>query len=117
MALLIDMIILLLLAGTLGYAYLVDRRVRAMMAALQSLGPLVGEFSAAVDRSESTVRSLQAVPDTRAAAPRADEPRLTRTHAAQARPGAAQMPLGMTRVSNKADLVRGFFDTARSSGA
>ncbi len=140
MALLIDMIILLLLAGTLGYAFLVDRRVRALMAALRSLGPMVGEFSAAVDRTESTVKSLRGNGAARSAPERADEPRLTRrksgaSHPAgrapqgdvapahkldsapSGEPAASQLPPGMTRVTGKADLVRGFFETVRSGGA
>lgn len=140
MALLIDMIILLLLAGTLGYAFLVDRRVRALMAALRTLGPVVGEFSAAVDRTQSTVGFLRGESAARPAAKRGDEPRLTRAAsgasapgeptsqgdadtarkpgaARSAEPSASQLPPGMTRVTGKADLVRGFFETVRSGGA
>lgn len=140
MALLIDMTILLLLAGTLGYAFLVDRRVRALMAALRSLEPMVGEFSAAVDRTESSVKFLRGNGATRSAPKRGDEPRLTRTAdrasaaAAQApqgdsdadntaasereaAPAPSQLPPGVTRVTGKADLVRGFFETVRSGGA
>lgn len=136
MALLIDATILLLLAGTLGYAFLVDRRVRALMAALRALEPVVGAFSEAVERSESSVRSL------RAAAPRVQDPPLRRPAPAapageQAAPageraappasgvafrstraaGPAQLPPGVARVTGKADLVRGFFDTIRSREA
>ena len=78
MALLIDMIILLLLMGTLGYAYLVDRRVRALVGALKALEPVVDQFSVAVDRSENSVRSLRAEGAARTAAKRNDEPPLTR---------------------------------------
>ncbi len=136
MALLIDMIILLLLMGTLGYAYLVDRRVRALVGALKALEPVVDQFSVAVDRSENSVRSLRAEGAARTATKRNDEPPLTRmvsaaSGEAQGEVGAdlvfrsvrmpsaspAQLPPGMARVTGKADLVRSFFDTIRSREA
>jgi len=147
MALLIDMIILLLLLGTLTYAFLVDRRVRTLMAALKALEPVVNQFSSAVDRTEDSVKSLRAEGAARSASKREDEPPLTRA-AAQgqgqtssapapsamlptggnpdlvfrsvrmpAPSGPAQLPPGMARVTGKADLVRGFFDTIRSREA
>lgn len=147
MALLIDMIILLLLLGTLTYAFLVDRRVRTLMVALKALEPVVDQFSLAVDRTEDSVKSLRAGGAVRSAAKRDDEPPLTRagalgtglpasasaTSAAmptggtpelvfrsvrRAGPAAvAQLPPGMARITGKADLVRDFFDTIRSREA
>lgn len=136
MALVIDMVILLLLAGTLGYAFLVDRRVRALMSALRRLEPVVGQFSAAVDRSESSIKSMQTDTPVFATARRGKEPRLTRpgssavSAALSARNGASnpnekaltdraapEMPPGMARVNGKADLVRGFFETVRGRNA
>lgn len=132
MALLIDISILLLLAGTLGYAFLVDRRVRGLMAALRALEPVVGAFSEAVDRTETSVRALRADAPPRPAPNRIDEPVLTRTPAPHATPqaegateltfqstrsAAPPLPPGMTRVTGKSDLVRGFFETARGTGA
>lgn len=136
MALLVDTVILLLLAGTLGYAFLVDRRVRALMAALRGLEPVIGQFSAAVDRTESSIKHMQADTALRSGAKRGDEPRLTRPASAQsttapqnvarapqtqpAQPLAqavTDLPPGMARVTGKADLVRGFFETVRSRGA
>ncbi|MFU8863102.1 MAG: flagellar motor switch protein [Rhodobacterales bacterium] len=140
MALLIDMIILLLLLGTLTYAFLVDRRVRTLMAALKALEPVVNQFSSAVDRTEDSVKSLRAEGAARTASKREDEPPLTRTAAQMpnqsahspagstpdlvfrsvrmpARATPAQLPPGMARVTGKADLVRGFFDTIRSREA
>ncbi|WP_439561833.1 flagellar motor switch protein [Roseinatronobacter sp.] len=136
MALIIDLVILLLLAGTLGYAFLVDRRVRALMSALRGLEPVVGQFSAAVDRSENSVKSMQIDTPVFSTARREKEPRLTRPGASavaaalSAANGAAgsdkkdlpdrtapEMPPGMARVNGKADLVRGFFETVRSRNA
>ncbi|MGY6704333.1 flagellar motor switch protein [Roseinatronobacter sp.] len=136
MALIIDLVILLLLAGTLGYAFLVDRRVRALMSALHRLEPVVGQFSAAVDRSENSVKSMQIDTPVFSTARRGKEPRLTRpgssavAAALSAANGAAgsdenappdraapELPPGMARVGGKADLVRGFFETVRSRNA
>ena len=133
MALAIDLVILLLLAGTLGYAFLVDRRVRALMSALRTLEPVVGQFSAAVDRSENSIKSTHIDTPLFTSARRGEEPRLTRpgtptvaaaasgaaSSAENARTGRAapEMPPGMARVNGKADLVRGFFETVRSRDA
>lgn len=138
MALLIDMIILLLLVGTLAYAFLVDRRVRALMDAMRALEPVVDQFSSAVDRTENSVRSLRAEGAVRAAVKREDEPPLTRTARTAKNealpkdplgsqqnpvpdrataPEGAQLPPGMARVTGKAELVRSFFDTVRSREA
>lgn len=140
MALFIDMIILLSLAGTLGYAFLVDRKLRSLMEALRTLEPVVGQFSEAVDRTESSVRSLQADEAARATKTRGDEPPLSRSmsttsawnalaaagrsapdqHAQTARQTPtqpAQLPPGVERVTGKSDLVMGFFETIRSREA
>ncbi len=128
MAFLIDTLILLLLAGTLGYAFLVDRRVRMLMDHLRDLQPVVGELSAAVDKSEDSVRNLSTV-----AQSIVESPAQMRSIAGSNRfvPGsgdvsfrsvrqaraARQQPAGVTRVVGKSDLVRGFFDTVRSREA
>jgi hypothetical protein len=85
MALLIDTMILLLLIGTLAYAFLVDRRVRTLMVALQALEPVVSQFSEAVDRTETSVKSLRAEGAARPPARREEEPPLTRAAAASGR--------------------------------
>ena len=124
MALLIDMLILLLLAGTLGYAFMVERRVRTLMAALKDLQPVVGELSSAVDKSESSVVALKAVAEHVAAeAPRATPSPERNAEAntvafrsvrAPRRSGPAA---GVTSLGGKSDLVRSFFEAARSRGA
>ena len=48
---LIDIIIIVLLIGTLVYAFVLDRRVRKLMASLKDMEPMVGAFSNAVDQS------------------------------------------------------------------
>ncbi|MDP5336695.1 MAG: flagellar motor switch protein [Paracoccaceae bacterium] len=145
MALLIDIIIMLLLIGTLAYAFLVDRRVRTLVLAMRDLQPVVDRFSVAVDRTENSVKSLRGeAPAARPAPKRDEEPPLTRTAAATYVPKASapsvageacldlgpfflsqrpaptrpvQLPPGMARVTDKADLVRSFFETIRSREA
>lgn len=124
MALLIDTLILALLAGTLGYAFLVDRRVRALMAALEDLRPMVGEFSAAVDKSETSVSALKSMAQGLADSPvrkRAADSHDDRGAAAGLRFSSVRtpsvLPAGVTRVSGKADLVRSFFEATRGRNA
>ena len=119
---LIDFAILLLLAGVLGYAYLVDRRVRHLVSVLREMAPMVDEFSAAVDRSESSISAIKAV--TQAIENQVRDGlslRTTRRPAAAPAPEAEQErapePAGVTAVNGKSELVRSFFATVRSRQA
>ena len=71
----IDIAVLVLLVGTLGYAWLVDRRVRRMMEAMREMEPMIGSFSQAVDRSESTVSALRAAREVAPLRKRPEPPR------------------------------------------
>ena len=84
---LIDLAIIALLAGTIGYAWLIDRRVRALMTALRDIAPMVSAFSEAVDRSEHAAERMRGVAE-RAPAP--EEP------------------------EDKFDLVKSFFDMTKT---
>ncbi|WP_375176155.1 flagellar motor switch protein [Pseudooceanicola sp.] len=120
MSYLIDLLILGLLGGTLGYAFIVDRRVRKLMIVLREMEPMVGKFSEAVDKTEDSVSLLKQVSDrVRSPAPsfqrggeEAGQVVSFRTSREK-----AQKPAGVTKVTGKADLVRGFFETAGSRGA
>ncbi|MCA0964111.1 flagellar motor switch protein [Salipiger bermudensis] len=123
MAVVIDIAILVLLVGTLTYAWVVDRRVRNLMRVLREMEPMIGTFSEAVDRSESTVsvlRSLgqQAEPKARPQREREREPEMTRAEpsfrTSRERPS---RPAGATKASGKSELVRGFFETVRQREA
>ncbi len=136
MAILIDMTIMALLAGVLGYAVLVDRRVKILMERLRELQPLVSELSAAVDKSENSIRDLnsaatamarspavarpvaQSTPAAATAAPAADKTAAAAAERAPATPatdkGRAASASGLTRITGKTDLVRGFFDKVRN---
>lgn len=124
MALLIDTLILALLAGTLGYAFLVDRRVRTLMAALEDLRPMVGEFSAAVDKSETSVSALKSMAQglseetaRKRVADGPDERRGSGSVRFSSCRAPRALPAGVTRVSGKADLVRSFFEATRGRNA
>jgi hypothetical protein len=119
MSYLIDLLILGLLAGTLGYAFIVDRRVRKLMNVLREMEPMVGKFSQAVDKTEDSVSLLRQVSErvrAPAAAPQAgaDAGQVVSFRTSREK---AQKPAGVTKVTGKADLVRGFFETAGSRGA
>lgn len=125
MSLIVDLAIMALLVGTLAYAWVVDRRVRKMMAALRELEPMIGSFSEAVDRSESAVSVLKSLGQTvqapfggRRPAARDEEPapqrrdasfRSVRDHPERSRPSAG--------IPVKSELVRGFFETVKSREA
>ncbi len=132
MTLVIDGVILALLAGTLGYAFLVDRRVRMLIAALKDLQPMVGEFSAAVDKSETSVAALKdaaegltdpvraprAAAASTGAAPEAGEASTTSGGMFfQSRRASARVAVGVAPIAGKSDLVRSFFETARGREA
>ncbi|MGR3269977.1 flagellar motor switch protein [Thalassococcus profundi] len=119
---LIDFIIVVLLIGTLVYAYLLDRRVRTLMLALREMEPMVGAFSSAVDQSARSIEDLRELSVTprraepplqrrRGAAP-ADEPRPTQKTTA-ASPDPKGPVRGQTSVPGKSDLVRTFFDITK----
>tara|TARA_R110002020_G_scaffold58788_4_gene161062 strand:+ start:277 stop:678 length:402 start_codon:yes stop_codon:yes gene_type:complete len=125
---LIDSIIILLLIGTLVYAYILDRRVRTLMAVLRELGPTVGAFSSAVDLSARSVEDLRDLslsarrpgPDLQSAGERTpageedtpSEPRSAlQKRAEQLR---SRNPVrGQAPVRGKSELVRTFFDISK----
>lgn len=127
MSYLIDVAIIALLIGTLVYAWVVDRRVRGMMAALRDLEPMVGSFSAAVDRSESSVSALRSMgrglgasggASGGGAATGADPASSAKTGAkADAGTPAGAKARGVYSMPVKSELVRGFFETVRSREA
>lgn len=126
MSFLIDMAILVLLVGTLTYAWVVDRRVRVLMAALRELEPMIGSFSAAVDKSESAVSALRAAGEQAADSRgrRQREPEVSRSEAARGEAPSFRTsrerpnrPTGTASVSGKSELVRGFFETVRNREA
>lgn len=126
MSFVIDVAVLILLVGTLGYAWVVDRRVRKLMVVLREMEPMIGSFSQAVERSESTVSALRAA---REAQPRARAEARVETRS-EPRPEAARKepafrssrerpsrPPEATPLNGKSELVRGFFETVRQREA
>jgi hypothetical protein len=118
---LIDVIIVVLLIGTLVYAYILDRRVRNLMLTLREMGPMVGEFSNAVEQSTKSVEDLRSL----STATRRVEPPVKKTRQAMVdREQVKETPMpepvkvrkqvrGQTSVPGKSDLVRTFFDITK----
>jgi hypothetical protein len=123
----IDIAIGTLLIVAIGFGVVIDRRVRALMEALGELKPAVDDFSIAVDRSEGTVVALRAGLGGGGAAAAAEpkakpEPKRLKGLASlrPQRPETrrrVESPAGVAQVDDKSDLVRSFFETARSNRA
>lgn len=128
----IDVAVLVLLVGTLGYAWLVDRRVRRLMEALRAMEPMIGSFSQAVDRTESTVSALRAARDMsplrkreprlearsdRRAEPKTEAPDEADEPAFRTKRDVEPRPAEATPVAGKSELIRGFFDTVKQREA
>ena len=125
---LIDILIIVLLVGTLIYAFILDRRVRALMATLKEMEPMVGAFSTAVDQSARSVENLRdlstkvqrAEPPVQRDTP---QPRQAATKPAPAGQSPAEMRAarlkghsqvrGQAAVQGKSELVRTFFDITK----
>lgn len=111
-----DALIILLLAGSVGYGMMLSRRVQRLMASLEELEPLVQAFSDAVDKSETSVNALRdnltdgiAAQETAAAQEQEQD-----TPAFHSRRQAQRRLPGVQVVRGKQDLVRRFFDTSRT---
>ncbi len=108
-----DILIIVLLAGSVGYGVMISRRVQKLMASLEELEPLVREFSEAVDKSETSVNALR---DNLAEGLAAQDEAATGDDSAPAfssRRQQRRLP-GVQVVRDKQDLVRRFFETSRS---
>ena len=103
----IDLIVLVLLVGTLAYAALVDRRVRALMAALEELRPAVAALSEAADRAEGSVAALRDA--TGGGAPGEAASGVARR--------APDRPAASPPADDKTDLITRFFEDARGRRA
>jgi len=109
-----DILIILLLAGSIGYGVMISRRVQKLMASLEALEPLVREFSDAVDKSESSVHALRDNLAEGLAAQAAAEAAEDTAPAFSSRRQAQRRLPGVQVVRDKQDLVRRFFETSRS---
>ena len=118
----INALILVLLVGTIGYIYLVDLRVRKLLSALNSLEPMVGQFSEAVNRSETSLKDYKSATSPAKLAPqkakRPKEPakgQSTENNIAfESDRKSLQTHVGRIILPGKTELVRSFFETARS---
>ena len=117
MSVLIDALILGLLVATIGYAFLVERRVRGLMKALADVYPAISAFSDAVDRSEGSVKELRSLADPLQEFGKRD------FHLPLARGQHDRIPARIKRaqevlkVPGKSELIRSFFENARENRA
>lgn len=113
---LINAIILVSLGGLMAYGVLITRRVKKLMLVLEEMEPLVTAFSAAVDKSQESVDRMK---DAVAASREAPSPDPAPSQGAaptltfNSRRSGPKSPMGLTRVTGKAELVKSFFDQTR----
>lgn len=110
----INALIITLLAGAICYIYIIDSRVRKLLSALNALEPMVGQFSQAVDQSETSLKEFKTAAS---AVVSNTQDQNTSTKANKTRENNLKPPHShVERVSlpEKRDLVRSFFETART---
>lgn len=129
MTIIINGMILLLLVGAIGYTYLVDSRVRKLLLTLKELEPMVGQFSKAVEQSQSslekfknatkqkapTVKAKQKAPTVKAANKTSNAAVSENTLTFETSRKPKQKPIGQISSLGKSELVRSFFATAETS--
>lgn len=106
MTLIINGLILTLLVGAIGYIFLVDLRVRKLLHALHGLEPMVGQFSNAVDRSETSLENYKSMEKAATAGPEDKE-------IFKSKQSVGKSHVGWVSLPGKSELVRSFFETAR----
>lgn len=125
---LIDVVIIVLLIGSIGYGYTVSRKVRYLMNALQDMEALVVAFSSAVEKSEHSVYQMrenikvaETLPQKQQQAA-AEQEQHTAFSSERRTPSGARAMVdqaserpGLVVMRDKEDLVRKFFDTPPSA--
>ena len=119
-----NFLIILLLAGAIGYGYLISLRVQRLMIILKSLEPMVVEFSKAVDKSEESVSRMRENLETAEhkkteAAPEVQEEKAASLQWPKfaSRRERPDRQIGTQMVRDKQDLVRMFFEATRSESS
>lgn len=109
-ALLTDVVIIILLIGGIVFAYVVNERVKTLMAILRELEPAVNDFVLAVDKSEESVAKMQkSIADRKSLDITSQEDTQSPQFATRRRHGESR-ETGVKIVRNKQDLVRKFFE-------
>jgi len=98
-----------LLFGAVGYIYLVDLRVRKLLSALNGLEPMVGQFSEAVDKSETSLSKFKlATVDKKAEDANGEKKVIFESSRKSIGVNVGRIPM-----PGKSELVQSFFETAR----
>lgn len=118
----VDGLIIILLAATMAYGFVISWKVQRLMAMLKDLEPLVVAFSNAVDKSEESVETMRAnldgsatqqqakMRETMAEEPTPEEDKPTFASRRVQR----QKMSGVQVVRDKKEMVRMFFEATRA---
>jgi len=117
MTTIINGMILTLLIGSIAYTYLMDLRVRKLLAALKEMEPMVGQFSKAVNQSKTSLEKFkqattadksEVTPVTEASDTDVSKKKLTFETNRKPR----QNHIGQISLPGKSALVKSFFENA-----
>ena len=106
----IDTLIIVLLAGSIAYGYLISRRVNTLMRVLRELDPVIAAYSSAVDKSEDSVRMMIDELNREEPLRRSEQENGPRNPDPVRRQERERFS-GIQSVTDKKELVRRFFDT------
>ncbi|MBL4749728.1 MAG: flagellar motor switch protein [Amylibacter sp.] len=117
MTIIINGMILALLIGSIGYTYLMDLRVRKLLAALKEMEPMISQFSKAVDQSETSLEKFKqaTVPDEADVRPvkkTADNGLNKKNLTFETSRKPMQNHIGQISLPGKSELVKSFFENA-----
>lgn len=117
MTIIINGMILALLIGSIGYTYLMDLRVRKLLAALKEMEPMIGQFSKAVDQSETSLEKFKQATvsdevDVTTAKKTADSGASKKKLTFETNRKPQQNHIGQISLPGKSELVKSFFENA-----
>ena len=111
-------LLLSLMVGAIVYIFLVDLRVRKLLAALNELEPMVGNFSDAVDRSETSLEKFKEadvdkISSIKTADNTGEDSEGEKNVIFKKKQNLMKSQVGWVSLPGKSELVRSFFETAR----
>lgn len=119
-----DIVLIGLLFASIGYGFLISRKVRQLIQFLKELEPLINEYSEAVERSEASLSQLKTKLQSEelAETPKAEETTFPTSaiFASERKPVFAtnraprEAAPGVQVVRHKKDLVQHFFHSAQA---
>lgn len=110
----INGMILTLLIGAIGYTYLMDLKVRKLLVALKELEPMVGQFSKAVEQSETSLEKFKQATTLNSAEETVGPTNKREQLTFETNRKPRQTQVGQISLSGKSELVKSFFETAEN---